>query len=413
MARSSEREDREERGFRYNRRSSSDVQQRANAKGGNFDSIIKAKYKVYKIRDGKNLIRILPPTWDEARHYGYDIWVNYSVGVDNQSYLSLSKMKGEKDPLAEARREAERDGDKKLSKELQPRQRILMWVIDRNEEDEGPQLLAAPFTVDKALAALSFDEDTKEVIYLDDPKEGCDVRFYREGTGLKTDYPAEKMRILKPSPLHPDKGQAKEWLEYIADNPVPECLQYYSYEHISNTFDGGSAAADDDDDKPKSRARGNGRDDDEDQAPRKRSRPADDDDSDDGDAKPTGRSRAAADEDDEPPKRTRERVVDDDEDDPPFEKTKTSRSQRGRSEDDEDSPTEPSNRRSRATDDDDDADQTPRRARGRLQPEEQPEDEAPRRRARAADDDEDADVKPRGSIRDRLSRRRPADDDED
>lgn len=228
----------EERSFRYQRRPAENVRERANARGGSFDSIFKSKYKVLKVRDGKNLIRILPPTWDDAKHYGYDIWVNYGIGVDNQSYLSLSKMKGEKDPLAEARREAERSGDKDLVKALNPRQRIAMWAIDRQDEDEGPQIWAAPFSVDKALAGLCFDEDTREVIYIDDPDEGCDIRFYKEGQGLKTDYPVEKMRILKPSPISEDKGLAKEWLAYIQENPIPDTLQFYDYDHIATTFDG-------------------------------------------------------------------------------------------------------------------------------------------------------------------------------
>lgn len=250
MARASEAP---RRTFQYTPRSKEAVRERANAKGGDFDSIIKPSYKVYKMRDGKNLLRILPPTWDGAKHYGYDLYVNYNVGVDNQSYLSLSKMKGEKDPLAEAKREADRDGDKKLAKDLTPRQRIAMWVIDRQSEDDGPQLWLAPFTLDKAIANLSFDEDTKEVMFIDDPDNGCDVRFYKEGSGLKTDYDASKIRILKPSVLHEDEGLQNEWLEYVQENPIPECLQFYDYDHIASVFDGNvgrPADKDEDNDKP-------------------------------------------------------------------------------------------------------------------------------------------------------------------
>lgn len=369
MARERERE--ESRGFRYQRRSGEDVQKRANAKGGSFDSIIKAKYKVYKVKDGKNIIRVLPPTWENANHYGFDAWINYGIGVDNQSYLSLSKMKGEKDPIAEARRAAERDGDKELTKQLAPRQRIMMWVIDRNEEDEGPQIFAAPFTVDKALAALSFDEDTKEVIYIDDPKEGCDIRFYKEGTGLKTDYPPEKMRILKPSPLHPDKGQAQEWLDFIQDNPVPDCLQFYDYNHIAMVFDGsgGGKSTDDDDDKPQ-RSRGNGRavaDDDDDEPPARRSKA--DDDTQEEDQPRRGRQQADED-DDPPPRRSSRQSIDNDDDD--GEKPASSA------------------RSSRRND---------------------PEDDAPPPRRGRAQIDEEEDVKPRSSVRDRL-RGRTADDED-
>ena len=317
MARVSERE---ERGFKYRKRTKEQVRERANMRGGNFDSIIKPKFKMLKVRDGKNIIRILPPTWDDASHYGYDIWVNYGIGADNQSYLSLSKMKDEADPLAEARRAAEKDGDKELSKALQPRQRILMWVIDRNAEEEGPLLWAAPFTLDKAIVNLSLDEDTKEVVYIDDPDDGCDVRFYKEGSGLKTDYDASKIRILKPSPLHDDSGQAQDWLEFVQENPIPDCLQFYDYDHISTAFDGTARTekkADDDEDDIKPRSRGKAAaDDNEDDKPAPRKRAAVQDDDDDTE-KPVahGKSKLADDDDEDKPAPRRSRaVVDDDED---------------------------------------------------------------------------------------------------
>jgi hypothetical protein len=247
----------EARSFKYKPRSREDIKERANMRGGNFDSIFKSKFKLYKVRDGKNLIRILPPTWDSAKHYGLDLWVNYNVGADNQSYLSLSMMKGEADPLAEAKKQAEREGDKELAAALKPRQRILMWIIDRQAEDEGPQLFSCPFTLDKALANLSFDEDTKEILELDNDEEGCDVRFYKEGSGLKTDYPAEKIKIFDKSPLCDDQDLQDEWLDFVVNNPLPSVLEYHDYDHINNTFNGqvGSRAEkkDEDEDKPRTR----------------------------------------------------------------------------------------------------------------------------------------------------------------
>ena len=220
-------------------------------RGGNFDSIFKPQYKVYKVKDGKNVIRVLPPTWDKARHYGYDIHVNYNIGPDNQSYLSLSKMKGEADPIAEARHEAERDSNTELVKALQPTHRVMIWLIDRLAEDEGPQLWAMPFTVDKAFANLSFDEDTKEVVYIDDPEQGCDVRFYREGTGKNnTKYDASKMKLMKAAPIHEDEKLQNEWLGYIEENPIPNCLNFYDYDYISGIFDGTVHTAPDEDETP-------------------------------------------------------------------------------------------------------------------------------------------------------------------
>lgn len=228
----------EKQGFVYHRRDAKTLKERADMKPGDYPKIFKPQYKVWKPKDGKNLIRILPATWESARHYGIDIFVNYSIGADNNQFLSLSKHGKGADPIAEARQEAQREGDKALAKKLSPTQRILYWIIDRNDEAEGPVLFPAPFTVDTNIANLCIDEDTKDVIFVDDPAEGCDIRFHREGTGLGTDYPAAKMKILKPSPLHEDETLENEWLDFINENPLPEVLNFYDYDFIKNTFDG-------------------------------------------------------------------------------------------------------------------------------------------------------------------------------
>jgi hypothetical protein len=226
------------RSFNYVRRSREDILERANASSGDFDDYIKRQFKKYKVRDGKNLIRILPPTWEKPRHYGYEIWLHYGIGADNQTYLSLAKMKAEKDPLAEAYLEADRDGNEKLAKALRARKRMLMWVIDRQAEDEGPLLWAAPFTVDKDIATLSADEDTTEVLLIDEPAEGYDIRFHKEGKGISTEYPAAKIKLLGPSPLSDDEDKAAAWLQFVQTNPLPEVLNFYSYDHISQVFNG-------------------------------------------------------------------------------------------------------------------------------------------------------------------------------
>lgn len=271
-----------ERRFKYEPRTKENIRARANQSSGSFDSFVKPQYKKYKMRDGKNIIRVLPPTWDKPDHYGYDIWVNYGIGPDNQSYLSLSKMKNEKDPLAEARNVANREGDEELAKQLQPRKRVLMWVIDRQAEEEGPQIFDAPVTVDKAMANISLDEDTREVIFIDDPEEGCDFRFYKEGSGLKTDYDAARMKLFPKGVLSEDEALQEEWLTFAKENPIPECIQFYDYDHIAAVFDGKAAKKDED----------------EEAKPARRKQPAEDD------PKPA-RSRAArvepVDEDDDPP----------------------------------------------------------------------------------------------------------------
>jgi len=218
---------------------------RVNSRGGGFDTYVKQQYKMYKVKDGKNLIRIMPPRWDDAGHYGLTIYVNFGIGPDNQSYLSLSKMLKKRDPLAEARAEADRADNEEVVRQLQPKERVLMWIIDREDEESGPQLWAAPKTVDQDICSLCIDDDNRtSVIDIVDKDEGRDLRFHREGKGINTKYPGAKMRLMDPSPLHEDSGQQKDWLNYITENPIPETLNYYDYDHIAEVFNGHSKPKD-------------------------------------------------------------------------------------------------------------------------------------------------------------------------
>lgn len=385
----------QERSFKYQKRTKEDIKTRANMKGGNYDSYIKPQFKQWKPKEGKNLIRILPPTWDGATHYGMDIFVNFNIGADKQAYLSLSKHGRGADPIAEAKLEAQKEGEKKLSDALRPSQRILYWIIDRTDEEAGPLLWAAPFGFDKSLSNLCIDEDTKEVIFIDDPANGRDVRFYREGNGLNTTYEASKMKVLGESPVHEDEGQEAEWLDFITENPLPDVLNFYPYEHIKAVFDGQLAASDEDEDEAEEKpARGR-----QHVASRKHD-PEDEDDA----PKPRGRKVAEPeeDEDDEPeekPSRTRQRAkpapVDDDEDE------------------DEKPQRRPASRKPAVEPDDDDDEENEKPVRGRKrqpEPDEDEDDDVPpprSRRGKTEDEDEG------GSLRERLARRRSRSSDDD
>lgn len=243
--------------FQYQQRDPQVVKNRSNQRGGDFDSIYKEGIKIFKPREGKNIIRILPPSWGSADHYGYDLFVNYGIGIDEQAYLSLKEMKKLPDPLDEARREAEKDGDKKLADSLKPSKRVAFYVIDRMAEDEGVQLWPAPWTVDKAFCGIAIDEESGAATMVDHPDEGYDITFYKEGTGMMTKYPAEKMRIKRqPSALSEDENQANEWLNWVQEHPIPDMLNFYDYDHIAAAFEG-HTPRDKDDARPQGKRQSN------------------------------------------------------------------------------------------------------------------------------------------------------------
>jgi hypothetical protein len=293
--------------FRDVERTQEDAQRRA-ASRGDFDSYVKGNVKFYKVVDGKNLIRILPaqwdkPPWQDTPHYGVDIYVHYQVGVDKQAYLCPRKHLKKPCPICEACDEAQREGeDEKIIRELRPKRRVMVYLIDRLHQDEGPQLWGIPITVDRDFGNLAQDEDTNSLIYYESRKNGRDIRFYREKTGKQfPEYPAAKMRLQAESKLHEDKEIEAEWLGFAADNPIPDILNFYEYKHIAEAYNGmAKPKSEDDDDEVPWRGKGNG--DDKNEKParsRVRSRAAADD---DDDYNKPGTSADAADSDDSPPR---------------------------------------------------------------------------------------------------------------
>jgi hypothetical protein len=279
--------------YRYERRDSEKTRERANKGNNDFDKFLKDHIKAFKVNDGDNRIRIIPPTWKKADHHGLDIYVHYAVGADRQSYLCPKKMKDEPCPVCEARDELKRElndneGDKDLEKQvkaLEPKRRVLAYLIDRDHEKEGPQAWAMPWTVDRDTVQVMTDKSTGEVLPIDDPKEGYDVEFTKKGAKDRTEYTGVAI-ARRSSPL----GKSA-WLEFAIDNPLPDQLVYFPYEHIAKAFGGKSTSRreDDDDDRRDSRRsreddepkrgrdrdeeeRGGGRDRDDDRGSRSRSR---------------------------------------------------------------------------------------------------------------------------------------------
>ena len=260
--------------FKYKKRSKESVQKRASQQGGMYDSCYRQDLKVWVPKPGDQVFRVLPPTWDDAEHYAIDAWIHSSVGPDNQSYLCLEKMKGERCPVCEAIKDATRrgDGDEEWVGSVKPYRRVLAWIIVRGEEKEGPQLYPMPWTMDRDLTKHMIDKTTGDILEVDDPEDGYDCEFEREGTGMKTKYVAIAV-ARRSSPLSDDEDEAQEWLEFVMQNPLPDVLNYYSYDHIEKVFGAAEPAPvddddddDDDDDGPPVRTRKRrGRDDDEDE----------------------------------------------------------------------------------------------------------------------------------------------------
>ncbi len=131
---------------------------------------------------------------------------------------------------------AMRDGDEEYAKKLEPRDRQVVWLLDRNADDPQPQLWILPFNVDKELAVRQIDEDG-QVVAIDDPEEGYDVTFRKQGKGLKTRYIGIDV-ARRQSPISDDEDEADEILQFITENPIPDCLLFRDYDYIAKQFGG-------------------------------------------------------------------------------------------------------------------------------------------------------------------------------
>lgn len=223
--------------YSYQPRDKASVDKRASMGANEFDKILKDNIKMWSPKKGDNRIRILPPTWPKPEHYGYDIHVHYGVGPDRGTYLDLDKMKNEADPITEERAELKRnlDANEDELKQMDSKRRVLIYLIDRDNESDGVQAWAMPWTVDKDISVLSVDKSNGQVLNIDDPEEGYDVEFVKEGEKERTKYVGISI-ARRASGL----GSSK-WLDFAIDNPLPEQLQFFTYDEIAKVFGGGGA----------------------------------------------------------------------------------------------------------------------------------------------------------------------------
>lgn len=252
--------------FTYRGRSSEDVNRRAKQSSGTYDSYLTQDVMTFKAKEGENTIRILPGTWTDTEkwgtHWGIDIYVHYNVGPDNATYLCSDKMKGEPCPVCEARRDA---ADQEEADGLRPVNRVLCWLIDRNDEKSGPKAWAMPLNTSKDISARSLDKKTNEAILIDgagvdehgEVIEGYDLFFDREGEKKRTKY--VKMDVSRESSLlHEDERTEEKWLDYIQDNPLPDILNFYETDYVKKILFGSAERAerseDDAEDRPSRRS---------------------------------------------------------------------------------------------------------------------------------------------------------------
>jgi hypothetical protein len=133
-------------------------------RGSRFDNIIKQDGpRFFKAKGGDNFIRILPPTWEKARHYAYTISVHRNIGPDRTTYLCLKENETapEKDcPICQERYDLGRRGNvgQKDVDLLRATTSQLIYLIDRSNEDQGPVIWTISNKSDLEILAQSLEK---------------------------------------------------------------------------------------------------------------------------------------------------------------------------------------------------------------------------------------------------------------
>lgn len=269
-----------------------------------FDNTLK-DVKMFKARQGANLIRIMPPTWrfaeGERKHYGLLIRLHRDIGPRDRAYLCLKENDWSPEkrcPICDALYDLGRHASQEDKRALGTQESYLAYIIDRDAEKEGPQVWQYSVSTNAEIAAQSMNRRSKAVLNICHTEHGYDLEFTRTGTGRNNTRYRGFHIMREESPLADSDRDYDRWMDEIADNPLPDVLNFYSYEHIEEVYNGRSK-----DEEPRSR-RGRDRDDDDRGSDRRRDRDEDDE--------PRTRSRNRGDDyDDEPSPRARSRDRDD------------------------------------------------------------------------------------------------------
>jgi hypothetical protein len=175
------------------------------------------------------------------------------VGTKGQMYLCPCKMLGKKCPACEMEQEYKDAGDIEEAKKVGAKENYIAWVLDRNAEDsKKPRLWRHGYAADRDISIQRQHPRTNAVLNVEDPDLGYDLIFKRKGTGLKTTEYYGWQFDRDSSPLHKNEKIKFEIWDYIKKNPIPDVLNFYSYEHLAGVISGTVAERDEhlDEDPP-------------------------------------------------------------------------------------------------------------------------------------------------------------------
>lgn len=190
----------------------------------------------FKTALGEQRVRFLP--WKDAKD-GLPFLELSFYNIGGKSILAPIQF-GKPDPINDLIQKlwkGRQDDDIAIAKKLRAKRQSYGALIDRANEDKGPQVWSLKLDIEQALTAYFFDEDVGDIL---DVETGFDIKL------VTTKDPSGKMWQGKPvlkttveasrrgaSKLSNDPEKVKQWLE-----AVPKMTDYFklmSTEEIEST----------------------------------------------------------------------------------------------------------------------------------------------------------------------------------
>ena len=213
---------------------------------GKFKSIFKdgTNASFWKCDAANHLIDVIPykagkfdPYTKEGKMtYVLDLWVHYSVGVNEDSYICLSKTYNKPCPICEYQKELrnQEDFDENAVKELNPKRRAIYNILchDNDKEyEKGIQIWdSAHWNSERYFLELIRNprHGGIDMSFSDPSKEGKSLSFKREGKDM------QNTRYIGHKTLNRDYELTDDVLNKA--NCLDELIHIPTYEEVHATF---------------------------------------------------------------------------------------------------------------------------------------------------------------------------------
>lgn len=193
---------------------------------------------ILKVSVGRNVVRLLPPAAGEASPWKL-IYMHFIEMPDGLTipFVCPKKMSNEPCPICEQAEKLRQSGDAaqfERAKKYFPRRQWYANVIDRNDEEKGPQLLPVGKEIldqintqirERLLEDPEFD--------ICDPYGGIDVIINRKGQ-LQNDTEYKVALRTAKSQLGPDDDTMQTWID--ARHDLHAKAKPMSYQEILNSI---------------------------------------------------------------------------------------------------------------------------------------------------------------------------------